>query len=146
MQFRDTGKSYQAMAYRDYDKVKKRAVVVKVGAINRYTYEFKPSEKFPPTEDEKKEIQKWIAKQRDETARFAARWELRNFPNVVKNYGRYLDEQPEMLAEENVPAIIAALDELKARLKPLVKKTKARKKVTRKKSAKKKTTKKRKAK
>ena len=60
MQFKKAGRKIQVLAYRGYDKEKKRAVVKMLGSLDDYDY--KPTDGLIEslTDDEKKELQSYI--------------------------------------------------------------------------------------
>lgn len=122
MQFRETGRKYQALAYRGYDVEKKHAIVRKIGTLDRFSYQLTPSTEYPPSVEELKEIEEWVNKQKEQTAKLSTKWEVRNFPTTLQTYIRAISESPELLENTDVSAIIAELDDLKKKLKPLIKK------------------------
>lgn len=123
MQFRKVGQKYQVLAYRGYDAEKKHAVVRRIGTIDRHSLAFTPSEEFEPTPDEKKEVQEFIEKNKKDNALSSARWALKSFPSTMASYMKLMEDNPDLLADSDVPAIIKALDQLKDKLKPFAKKS-----------------------
>ena len=74
MQFKRQGRRVQVLAYRGYDKEKRRAIVKMVGSIDVYSYE--PSDGLTEnlTDEEKTELQSYI-----ETERQAAEKRTRQY-------------------------------------------------------------------
>jgi len=66
MQFKRQGRRVQVLAYRGYDKEKRRAIVKMMGSYDVYSYE--PSDGLIDslTDDEKKELQSHIETERQE--------------------------------------------------------------------------------
>ena len=66
MQFKRQGRRVQVLAYRGYDKEKRRAIVKMMGSIDVYSYE--PSDGLIDslTDEEKKELQSHIETERQE--------------------------------------------------------------------------------
>lgn len=62
MQFKEVGKRIQVLAYRGYDKEKKRAVVKLLGSFNKYSYEMSDGLEESLTDAEKEEVQSYIKK------------------------------------------------------------------------------------
>ena len=64
MQFKRQGRRVQVLAYRGYDKEKRRAIVKMMGSIDVYSYE--PSDGLIEnlTDEEKKELQSYIETER----------------------------------------------------------------------------------
>ena len=64
MQFKRQGRRVQVLAYRGYDKEKRRAIVKMMGSIDAYSYE--PSDGLIEnlTDEEKKELQSYIETER----------------------------------------------------------------------------------
>lgn len=73
MQFKRQGGRIQILAYRGYDKTKRRAIIKMLGSIDAYTY--KPSDGLLEslTEKEKEELHAYIEKARQEADRLS-RW------------------------------------------------------------------------
>lgn len=123
MQFRKVGRKFFVYAYREYDAEKKRPVVRKVGTVDRYSKEFTPSDEWPPKPNEQKEIEEFISKRKDEEATSDATYALSTMLHMINGYIKKVDEHPDLLVNIDLPAVIKALDALKSRLKPLVKKS-----------------------
>jgi hypothetical protein len=66
MQFRKQGNRIQVLAYRGYDREKRRAVVKLLGSINAYSYEPTDKLKNNMTVEEKEELQAYIEKMRQD--------------------------------------------------------------------------------
>lgn len=64
MQFRKQGNRIQVLAYRGYDREKRRAIVKLLGSIDAYTYEPTVGLENNLTVDEKEELQSYIEKRR----------------------------------------------------------------------------------
>lgn len=62
MQFKEVGKRIQVLAYRGYDKEKKRAVIKLLGSFNKYSYEMSDGLEESLTDAEKEEVQSYIKK------------------------------------------------------------------------------------
>lgn len=64
MQFKRQGRRIQVLAYRGYDKDKRRAIVKMIGSLDGYTFE--PSDGLidSMTAEEKEELQSYIEKER----------------------------------------------------------------------------------
>lgn len=81
MQFKKKGSKINVLAYRGYDREKRRAVVKMVGSMSAYTYT--PSENLLEnlTADEKEELQKYIEDARQESGRQARRYAVDVIPS-----------------------------------------------------------------
>lgn len=64
MQFRRQANKIQVLAYRGYDKVKRRAIVRMLGSFDRYTFELSDGLMDNLTDDEKEELTSYIEKLR----------------------------------------------------------------------------------
>lgn len=73
MQFRmqKNGRRVQVLAYRGYDKEKKRAIIKVLGSIGRYDYDLSDGlESSLSGDDEKNELQSYIEKMRQDDNKF----------------------------------------------------------------------------
>lgn len=64
MQFKRQGRRIQVIAYRGYDKEKRRAIVKMMGSIDVYSYEPSDGLNESLTDEEKKELQSYIETER----------------------------------------------------------------------------------
>lgn len=64
MQFKRQGRRVQVLAYRGYDKEKRRAIIKMMGSIDVYSYEPPDNLIKNLTDDEKTELQSYIQKER----------------------------------------------------------------------------------
>lgn len=80
MQFKRQGRRVQVLAYRGYDKERRRAIVKMMGSYDAYSYEPSDGLIYSLTDEEKKELQSHIKTERQEaekrnrqySAKFAA--------------------------------------------------------------------------
>lgn len=81
MQFKRKGNKINVLAYRGYDREKRRAVVKMVGSMSAHTYT--PSENLLEnlTDDEREELQKYIEDARQESDRQARRYAVDAIPS-----------------------------------------------------------------
>jgi len=90
MQFKRQGRRVQVLAYRGYNKEKHRAIVKMMGSYDVYSY--KPSDGLinSLTDDEKKELQSHIEKERQEA-------EKRNRQYYAKSAASQIKEVADMI-------------------------------------------------
>jgi hypothetical protein len=135
MQFLEGKRNFRVLSYRGYDKEKRHAIVKKIGTIDNYDYTFKPDEECPPTEEEMSEIEAFIKEKKDKQEQRSAEWAIYGFKSTISRYSSLIDESPERVKGQDIPAILAALDELKTKLKALVKPAQAKGKTAKKTAA-----------
>ena len=78
MQFKKMGRRVQVLAYRGYDKDKRRAIIKMMGSYDVHSYE--PSDGLIEslTDDEKKELQSHIEKERHEAEKWRRQYSAKN--------------------------------------------------------------------
>jgi len=64
MQFKRQGKKIQVLAYRGYDKEKRRAIIKMLGSLDAYSFDAQVSLLNNLTDDEKIELQSYIENER----------------------------------------------------------------------------------
>ena len=84
MQFKRQGRRVQVLAYRGYDKEKRRAIVKMMGSYDVYSYE--PSDGLIDslTDDEKKELQSHIETERQEAEKRSRQYSAKSAASRIK--------------------------------------------------------------
>lgn len=83
MYFKKAGYKTQVLAYRGYDKDKKRAIVKMVGSISGLSFSPSVAHGDSLTEDEKKEIQSYIETEKKEREVSSQQWTSRSLPEKL---------------------------------------------------------------
>ena len=112
MQFKRQGRRVQVLAYRGYDKEKRRAIVKMMGSIDAYSYE--PSDGLIDnlTDEEKKELQAYIETERQAAEKLSRQYSAKSAASRIKEVAdtiRAGDFEP---SEAWAADTWAALDEL----------------------------------
>jgi hypothetical protein len=85
MQFRPQGKRIQVLAYRGYDKEKKRASVKLLGSFGKYDYDMSDGLIDSLTDDEKTELQSHIDSIRQSDDALVRRSNVRRIASHIKS-------------------------------------------------------------
>lgn len=93
MQFRAAGKRVQVLAYRGYDKVKRRATVKLLGSFDRYGYDVPEELTNVLTDDEKKELQSHIENIRQSDNKQSRIAELEFSPGLINRMCDSIDSK-----------------------------------------------------
>lgn len=112
MQFKRQGRRVQVLAYRGYDKQKRRAIVKMMGSIDAYSYE--PSDGLIDnlTDEEKKELQSYIETERQAAEKLSRQYSAKSAASRIKEVADTIrggDFEP---SEAWAADTWAALDEL----------------------------------
>lgn len=112
MQFKRQGSRVQVLAYRGYDKEKRRAIVKMMGSYNVYSYE--PSDGLIEslTDEEKKELQSHIKTERQEAEKQSRQYSAKSAASQIKEVAdtiRAGDFEPSEAWATDIWAAIEAL-------------------------------------
>jgi hypothetical protein len=121
MQFREQGRRIQILAYRGYDKEKKRATVKLLGSIDRYS--FTPSDGLMEslTDDEKKELQSHTNSIRQSSDKTLRQYAVQQCATRIKEVADSLAdaECASLITRESATATFEAIDLLTKRLRKM---------------------------
>ena len=84
MQFKRQGRRIQVLAYRGYDKEKRRAIIKMMGSIDAYSYELPDGLIEGMTDDEKKELQSYIEEQRQKAEKDSRQYSAKSVASRIK--------------------------------------------------------------
>lgn len=117
MQFKKAGKRIQVLAYRGYDKEKKRAVVKMLGSLDSYSYG--PSDGLIEslTEEEKKELQSYIDEQRQSRDNEYRQSSVKYLPSSIKAATDSITNHGVSLSGEEAARLWEAMEALGKALK-----------------------------
>lgn len=121
MQFRPAGKRVQVLAYRGYDKTKKRAQVKLLGSFDRYSYDLSDGLADALTDDEKAELQSHIEKMRQLLDSTIRQSNVRHLASRIKEVSDSLtDEQyASRITPEYASEVYQSIDSLTKTLRKL---------------------------
>lgn len=119
MQFRVQGNRVQVLAYRGYDREKRRAQVKLMGSFNRWTFDMTDGLMDSLTVDERSELQSHIEKIRLEVSEMANRHNIRTVAKTVREAADCLtsDKSDSLITAEVASSILEAMDSLTAALR-----------------------------
>lgn len=92
MQFKRQGQRVQVLAYRGYDKEKRRAIVKMLGSYDAYSYEPTVGLIDSLTEEEKKELQSHIENERHKSEKMLRQYDLTHIASRIKNVADTVQE------------------------------------------------------
>lgn len=117
MQFKEVGGKIQVIAYRGYDKEKKRAVTKMLGSLAKYT--FSPSDGLIEslTEEEKTELQSYIEKERQSSTERSRQYAIKMVDSHLKNASDSLTVESVKIDDRQAELIWSAMAELQKALR-----------------------------
>ena len=84
MQFKKQGNRVQVLAYRGYDKVKRRAIVKMLGSYDVHSYEMTDGLLDNMTAEEKEELQSYIEKERQSDQKEIRQYNVKLIDSRIK--------------------------------------------------------------
>jgi hypothetical protein len=117
MQFKEVGGKIQVIAYRGYDKEKKRAVTKMLGSLAKYT--FSPSDGLMEslTEEEKTELQSYIEKERQSSSERSRQYAVKMIDSHINNASDSLAVESVKIDDRQAELIWSAMAELQKALR-----------------------------
>ena len=112
MQFKEVGGKIQVIAYRGYDKEKKRAITKMLGSLAKYTYS--PSDGLTEslTDEEKTELQSYIEKERLSDNLNVRQYNVNSAASQIKNVYDSLADESVKIDDRQAEQILSAMAEL----------------------------------
>ena len=121
MQFRQQGNRIQVLAYRGYNKEKKRAEVKLLGSFGRYNYDMSDGLMSALTDSEKSELQSHITTLRQEHDKSMRHIYVRTIASSIKSVSDSLSDEEcaSLITAESASATYEAIDLLTKKLRKL---------------------------
>lgn len=112
MQFKEVGNRIQVLAYRGYDKEKKRAIVKMLGSFNKYSLD--PDSKLieSMTEEEKEELQSYIKAERQSNKERSDRYTTEHLDSSIKLVSDSLSKECHYMTDEIAARLYDSITEL----------------------------------
>lgn len=120
MQFRDQGNRTQVLAYRGYDKEKKRAIVKLIGSYDKITLEV-PSELISAlTDNEQEELNSYILPLKKAYESSVKLNELKNLPAHINSLSdTVIKNNPDIVSEQYALDLYLSINQLTKTLRKL---------------------------
>lgn len=112
MQFKKVGNRIQVLAYRGYDKEKKRAIIKMLGSLNAYSY--RPSDGLTDdmTDEEKEELQTYIKESRQADDNYMLQSATERLDSNIKKVSDSLAEDNHYMTDEISVRLYDAMSDL----------------------------------
>ena len=112
MYFKKAGHKVQVLAYRGYDKAKKRAIVKMVGSISGLSFSPSAAHGDSLTEDERKEIQTYIETVRQKERESMQKWYAESLADKIGGSIEAIKAGQYEITPEWAEAVWGGMDEL----------------------------------
>jgi hypothetical protein len=112
MQFKKQGNKIQVLAYRGYDKEKRRAIVKMLGSYDVHSYIMTDGLLDSLTVDEKEELQSHIEKVRQSDQSAVRQYNAKHIDSQIKEVADSISGGEFEISEEWVTNVYGAIDEL----------------------------------
>jgi hypothetical protein len=112
MQFKKQGNRVQVLAYRGYDKVKRRAIVKMLGSYDVHSYEMTDGLLDSLTVDEKEELQSRIEKERQSDQKAIRQYNLKYIDSRIKEVADSISGGEFEINQEWATSVHDAIDAL----------------------------------
>ena len=112
MYFKKAGGKVQVLAYRGYDKVKKRAIVKMVGSISGQHFKPSVAQGDSLTVEEKAEIQTYIEKEKQKHDASMQQWISRSLPEKLGDAIEAIKAGNHQITEQWAEGVWNGMDEL----------------------------------
>ncbi len=117
MYFKKAGRKVQVLAYRGYDRDKKRAIIKMVGSISGLSFSPSVAHGDSLTEDEKMEIQSYIEMEKRRREVEAQQWTARALPEKLETAIEAIRAGTHEISEQWAEGVWSGMDELGRRLR-----------------------------
>lgn len=112
MQFRRAKNRIQVLAYRGYDKEKKRSIIKMLGSFDAETFEYPDSLTNDMTVDEKEELQSYIESMRHSNRNFLLKIETLYLYRSIDKVSASLTGEIDYMTDEVANGLYASIDGL----------------------------------
>lgn len=117
MQFKRGGRRIQVLAYRGYDREKRRAIVKLLGSMDAYTYEMSAALANTLTAEEKSEVQAYIENKRKSEQESHQRYVAQTLAERMNDVAESIDTEMFKGSDDWAVGVWAALERLKKSLR-----------------------------
>lgn len=117
MQFKKAGRKIQVLAYRGYDKEKKRAIVKMLGSLDDYDYKPTVGLIESLTDDEKKELQSYIENDKQSKEKEGRQSSVKYIHSLIDHASDSLTNHGATLSDSEAGRLWESIDALGKALK-----------------------------